>query len=964
MSQSRSSRTWQVPSILAVLFVCFLSSGPGRAAAQPADLAAAQSRVFQFNQAGDYRQALEWAERALLLAQRNHGPQSLEAANAHLAIAIQNQSLGQLPPAAEHFRRGLAIAEQRVPVDDPSLASFLAGLGGMLYGQGRYDEAEPHLRRSLRLQEAVARQTGNEAGLAAAIYMLGTNYTAMSSLEEGSKLLERALAIFERLAPQGSPQTALVLNNLATNRQLANDYLAAAQYQQRALTIFQAFAPENLPGLAKINNNLGFLHAKAGILDKAAGYYRDALAQLRRAYPAGHPDVATASINYGGLLLGLERSGEAEPLLTGALAMRKRWLPPDHPEIAQANAELANLWIRRGDWRRASEHLRGAVDIFVTRAARQDSGRGSAANNDVVQNAFAFSMFVKTEHRRAPSEVGAAFAIAQHAVGSSAASSLAQMATRSAAGDPRLSGLVRARQDLVAQWHALDRELVATLSKPTPQEGPSDSLRQHLAVFDTQITELDRTIAAQFPDFIALANPAPLNIPDVQADLAPDEALVLFLDTPAYLQLPEETFVWIVTKTAVRKTRSDLGTAALTREVSALRCGLDKTAWYGEGATRCAAHVGVPLDQAPVEGQPLPFDHARAHKLFMSLLGPAQDLIRNKHLLIVPSGPLTQLPFQVLVTKPPTGDDHRAVAWLARDHAMTILPAAASLRSLRRVGRPSSAPRQMIGFGNPLLDGPDPRYTRSAALARDRQRCPDVRWQQAQTLAVPRSAAAAVTTHNGLAVRDHLRIQVPLPETADELCAVAQDMKADPADIHLGAHATERALKRLSASGELARYRMVHFATHGLLAGQLDGTSEPGLILSPPDVATAEDDGYLSASEIATLKLDADLVILSACNTAAGAATSSEALSGLARAFIYAQARALLVSHWEVYSDATVKLITTAVREMARDPKVGRAEAMRRSMVALIDNGARHEGHPAYWAPFVVVGEGGIRKPS
>src|SRR5262249_39462072 len=126
--------------------------------------------------------------------------------------------------------------------------------------------------------------------------------------------------------------------------------------------------------------------------------------------------------------------------------------------------------------------------------------------------------------------------------------------------------------------------------------------------------------------------------------------------------------------------------------------------------------------------------------------------------------------------------------------------------------------------------------------------------------------------------------------------------------------------------------------------------------------ATVEDDGYLSASEIAALKLDADWVILSACNTAAGATTSAEALSGLARAFIYAQARALLVSHWEVYSDATVKLITTAIREMARDPKVGRAEAMRRSMVALIDRGKREEAHPAYWAPFVVVGEGGSAK--
>ena len=157
----------------------------------------------------------------------------------------------------------------------------------------------------------------------------------------------------------------------------------------------------------------------------------------------------------------------------------------------------------------------------------------------------------------------------------------------------------------------------------------------------------------------------------------------------------------------------------------------------------------------------------------------------------------------------------------------------------------------------------------------------------------------------------------------------------------------------------MAKYRLLHFATHGAIAGQLRGTHEPGLVLTPPDVATEEDDGYLSASEIAALKLDADWVILSACNTAAGAATSAEALSGLAWAFIYAQARALLVSHWEVYSDATVKLITASFREMARDPKVGRAEALRRSMLALIDKGEPHEVHPSYWAPFVVVGEGG-----
>jgi CHAT domain-containing protein len=264
----------------------------------------------------------------------------------------------------------------------------------------------------------------------------------------------------------------------------------------------------------------------------------------------------------------------------------------------------------------------------------------------------------------------------------------------------------------------------------------------------------------------------------------------------------------------------------------------------------------------------------------------------------------------------------------------------------------------MIGFGNPLLDGPDWRYAASAKLARTKRRCPETPGWRSAAVAGSRGAVARVETRGGFADLGHLKRQVPLPETADELCAVAHDLNAAARDIRLGPDATEREVKRLSPTGELAKYRMVHFATHGALAGELEGTREPGLILTPPETASAEDDGYLSASEIAGLKLDADWVILSACNTAAGGADNAEALAGLARAFIYAQARALLVSQWAVDSDATVKLVTAAVREMARDTGVGRAEAMRRSMLALIDKGEPHEAHPALWAPFVVVGEG------
>jgi CHAT domain-containing protein len=202
-------------------------------------------------------------------------------------------------------------------------------------------------------------------------------------------------------------------------------------------------------------------------------------------------------------------------------------------------------------------------------------------------------------------------------------------------------------------------------------------------------------------------------------------------------------------------------------------------------------------------------------------------------------------------------------------------------------------------------------------------------------------------------------MQPPLYETADELCEVARDLNADVNEIRLGAQATEAEVKRLSASGALADYRIVHFATHGALAGQLDPKAEPGLLLTPPEEASEEDDGYLTASEIAALKLDADWVILSACNTAGADAQSAEAMSGLARAFFYAQARALLVSHWAVASDSTVKLITRAVSETASSKRVGRAEALRRSMLALIDNGEPHEAHPTYWAPFVLAGEGG-----
>jgi CHAT domain-containing protein len=292
----------------------------------------------------------------------------------------------------------------------------------------------------------------------------------------------------------------------------------------------------------------------------------------------------------------------------------------------------------------------------------------------------------------------------------------------------------------------------------------------------------------------------------------------------------------------------------------------------------------------------------------------------------------------VLVTKKPdtmSAERYRQAAWLLDERAITVLPSVPSLRALRSFAKDSRAQKPFIGFGDPVL-----------------QRSPgDKR--------AGRNVQPYQSYYDGTAVDlDRLRTGLPaLPETAGELRAVARALGASPQeDVKLGPAATVTNVNTLP----LDQYRVVDFATHGLVAGEVNGLSEPALVLTLPEKPTSADDGLLTASRIAKLKLDADWAVLSACNTAAGDRPGAEGLSGLARAFFYAGARALLVSHWPVDSDAAVRLTTGAFSELTAHPGIGRAEALRRSMKALIaDRSSPRNADPAVWAPFVLVGEGG-----
>jgi CHAT domain-containing protein len=434
-----------------------------------------------------------------------------------------------------------------------------------------------------------------------------------------------------------------------------------------------------------------------------------------------------------------------------------------------------------------------------------------------------------------------------------------------------------------------------------------------------EIKQVRQAIVKAFPQYVALADPKPLSLAEIRTLLRGDEALV------AMLTGSSSSFVWVVTRERTAWAEIKAGSKELAEHVAALRTGLDPLAQQdAEGAA--GSRPGV------VQG----FDLARAHALYELVLGPvADELAGKRHLIVVPTGPLTSLPLQVLVTQPPAmagspADTLRRASWLIKSHALSVLPSVQSLSALRKLPGAGGATKPFFGVGDPILRGPLERQQRSAQRSRTQP---------------------AHFYRNGLADVRAVRELPPLPDTADELRAIAKLLGAPPDAVHLGTAASETRVK----SALLREYHVIQFATHGLVAGDLSGLAEPALVLTPPDVPTDADDGLLTASEIAGLQLDADWVVLSACNTAAGSTEGAEALSGLARAFFYAGARALLVSHWSVFSSAATELTTKTFATLSATPGLGRAEAFRRSMLALIEEG---QG-PSYWAPFVIVGEGG-----
>ncbi|NBV72334.1 MAG: CHAT domain-containing protein [Burkholderiaceae bacterium] len=504
--------------------------------------------------------------------------------------------------------------------------------------------------------------------------------------------------------------------------------------------------------------------------------------------------------------------------------------------------------------------------------------------------------------------------------------------------NPRLAELARQEQDLNQQITFLTRFAKELAMQPANQQLPEvqKKIRADIDQLRQEAKATIRSIEIDFPEYAELISPKPASLERVQKNLKANEVMITWFIGQT------SSYVWAIGSTGNSQFKTlKLTQADLRKDVHTLRKALDPQV--------------TTVEEIPA------FNFALSHQIYKSLIDPVQSVLEGKNtLVLVPHDEIGQLPLGVLTTSNftpnPKADlrfsNYRDAPWLIKKYALVTVPSATALTSLRSLPKPKEGRLDYIAFGDPLFNA-------EQAKANDKGVANLPAGNQLASRGVPLKLRSSPNTAQVSSAE--VSILPRLPDTNDEIQEIAKVFNVDPKrDIYLQKRANlDEVLK-----ANLSNRKVVMFSTHGLVPGELNGLTQPALALTNPEVLGQKGDGLLKVDQILTLKLNADWVVLSACNTAAGDGEGAEALSGLGRAFFYAGARSLLVSSWPVDSQASRKLMTDLFNRQNQDKAMSKPQALQQASLQLLSQGqpdAKDENysyaHPLFWAPFMMVGD-------
>jgi CHAT domain-containing protein/Tfp pilus assembly protein PilF len=846
---------------------------------------------------------------------------SMAVASALLNLAVVSLKEGDLSIAEGYLHQSLEL-EQKLAPQSLQFAATLLDLGVIAQNRGDLAQAEYYYRHALSIQARTA--------LVTADYSMMLKNIASVQYQRGDILnaernLRHALAIVRTLKPD-SLEEATVLSDLGQCLAAQNKLAEAERYENKSLAIRQERAPGSLTVVFSLAA-LGKISFARGAMNQAEKHYRDAL-EIAENVPAAHPELAIPLAALGAILLGRNNLLEAEVYYRRALEILEKE-PVATAEHAEILGALAGLARKQNRIKAADQLYSQALDEFEQQVnqlggAPSDHFRYRAKYHDFYRE----YLDLLVEQR----EVERAFKMSEASRARAFTEMLATAHIDVRKGlDPDLLASERLLHSEIQVKSERKLQLLAAQNEPQVKQ-----IEQELNSLLVRYNEIREQLYLRSPHSMALTRPKLLDVANVQGELLDQDSMLL-----EYALGKQKSYVFAVTSSSIRvfELPKDVVIEKLAFRFYKLLTSTKSGSEYREVAA----------------------------ELSKIILGPVAPLLGSKRLLIVCDGALQYIPFAALPSPatissgkeaqsargiPPfsaqssSRQNDQIPTPLMIEHEIVNLPSAAVLAEIRKEeeGRPEP-PKAVAVLADPVFDAKDARVLRSAAFQSAHEEQKDnasLRGSSPSPMALQRAISDFGGHQRG---NSYLNRLIYTRQEALSIIAVT------PAGRRMQA-LDFQASRAMALSPSLADYRIIHFATHGLLNNEHPDLS--GLVFSLVDKSGRPQDGFLQLQDIYDLHLPVNLVVLSACNTAVGQEIKGEGLLGLTRGFMYAGASRVVASLWSVNDAATSELMSRFYKAMERDG-LRPAAALRAAQIGMLKQ--RKWAAPLYWAGFQIQGE-------